>query len=345
MLRLAATALASALTLTACAGGSPPSTEGRLRVVGAFHAVEYAAQQVGGNRVTVASLTKPGGEPHDLELLPRQILQVRDADLTVYLKDFQPEVDAAVERHASTTSLDVGPAADLIPFAAGHEGESHEEHAAHAEEGHDDHDHDHEGHDHDDHDGHDHDHEGHAHDEHDGHDHGAHDPHFWLDPIRYAAVAEAIAAALSAKDPAGAATYDANAAAFRQRLTDLDREYAAGLAQCRTREFVTGHAAFGYLAQRYDLVEASVSGLSPEVEPTATSMSAVVRFVRDHGIHTVYSEALASPALVETLARETGASVSMLDPIEGITTESAAPDYFGIMRANLANLRAGQECT
>jgi zinc transport system substrate-binding protein len=302
--------VAAALALAGCGGPATAGESDRLSVVAAFYPLAYAVEQVGGDRVTVASLTKPGGEPHDLELLPRQVVQLREADVVVYLRDFQPVVDAAVTAHASDRAFDVAPSARLLELAA--------EPGAPADD--------------------------HGHEEHDGHDHGSVDPHFWLDPTRYADVARAIAAELSAKDPAGTTAYAANAARFTGELASLDAEFSAGLAECSNREFVTGHRAFGYLADRYDLVEESVSGLSPEQEPTARGMAQVVDFVRQRGITTVYAEAQANPALTETLARETGTRVAVLDPIEGITDASAGRDYLEVMRANLAALRSGQDC-
>ena len=317
MFRMTAVAAVAALTLGGCAASTASPDDGRLHVVASFYPLAYAVEQVGGDRVTVASLTKPGGEPHDLELLPRQILDLQRADVTVYLAHFQPAVDAAVAAHAKRSAFDVTEAADLMTLEQDHADTDHAEHEQ-ADHGHDD-DHD--------------------------HDHGGTDPHFWLDPIRYGDVASAIAAQLTAADPAGATAYQAGAQAFTKRLADLDEAYRSGLSGCRTARVVTGHAAFGYLTTRYGLEEEAVSGLSPDQEPTAASMAHVVEFVRDNDIRTVYAETLASPALTETLARETGARVSVLDPVEGITDESAGPDYFAVMQANLTNLRAGQECS
>ena len=59
---------------------------------------------------------------------------------------------------------------------------------------------------------------------------------------------------------------------------------------------------------------------------------------------TIYYETLVSPDVARTVASEAGARTAVLDPIEGITDASAAQDYLGVMRANLAALRAGQPC-
>lgn len=282
------------LALTGCAAPTR-SADSRVHVVAAFYPLAYAAQQVGGDRVTVETLTKPGGEPHDLELLPRQILDIQDADLVVHLSHFQPAVDAAVAAHAAERSLDVAEAADLLTLT-------------------------------------------------EGHDHGAVDPHFWLDPTRLAAVGEAIADRLAQADPAGAAAYRANAAAFTAQLTTLDAELETGLATCTNRDLVTGHSAFGYFAERYGFTQEPISGLSPDLEPRASDLAHVVEFVREHDVRTIYAETIASPLITQALARETGARVAVLDTVEGISDESAADNYPGVMRANLATLRLGQDC-
>jgi zinc transport system substrate-binding protein len=178
----------------------------------------------------------------------------------------------------------------------------------------------------------------------DGHDHAADDPHFWLDPQRYAAVARAIGARLAKDDPADAATYEKNTAAFVARLTALDRSYRTGLASCRSTVVVTSHAAFGYLAQRYGLDQHGIAGISPEAEPSAAGLKAVSDLVRSEGVTTIFQETLVEPQLADTIARSTGATVATLDPVEGITDASAGRDYFEVMRSNLAALRKGLGC-
>jgi zinc transport system substrate-binding protein len=178
-------------------------------------------------------------------------------------------------------------------------------------------------------------------------DHGdgeAVDPHFWLDPTRLADVGDALADRLGDVDPDGAATYEQNAAALRGDLEALDAEMEQGLADCAVRTVVTGHDAFGYLADRYGLEVVGVTGLSPSAEPSAAQLAEISALVRERGVTTVYTETLADPAVAETVAREAGVQTAVLDPIEGLTDESAGSDYLAVMRADLATLRAGQAC-
>lgn len=170
------------------------------------------------------------------------------------------------------------------------------------------------------------------------------DPHFWLDPVRLAGVADDIAARLGETDPDGAEAFSANAATLRTELEALDGELQAGLESCASRDVVTSHNAFGYLADRYDLTQMGITGLTPEEEPTAADLATVTEFVRDNDVRTIYYETLVSPAIAETVADETGATTAVLDPLEGLSDDAAGSDYFTVMRANLASLQAGQPC-
>ena len=165
----------------------------------------------------------------------------------------------------------------------------------------------------------------------------ADDPHVWLDPLRYAALALKIGDVLDR-------TLEAERFSARSRA--LDEEFRLGLSSCERHEIVTSHAAFGYLAERYGLKQVAITGLSPEAEPTPRDLEDVVHRVRDVGATTVFVEKLVSPRLAETVAREVGADTAVLDPLEGLTKEevAAGEDYFSAMRANLAALRKALAC-
>lgn len=299
------------LAVSAC-GGSADGGGGdddKVRVSTSFYPLEYAIAQVGGDHVEVTNLTKTGAEPHDLELTPKQILEVSEADHLIYLKQFQPSVDDAA-KEAGDSAFDVADDARLDIAADEHEG----------------HDHDDEG-------------------GHEGHDHGSQDPHFWLDPTRYADVADAIAERLAEDDPDHAEDYRANAKDFRSELTGLDKELKSGLAECDQTDLVTGHAAFAYFADRYGFHQESVTGLSPGAQPSPSAMADLVDHIKEEDISTVYAETLVPKDLAETIARDAGADVAVLDPIEGITEDSKGEDYFEVMRSNLDAVQKGQGCS
>ncbi len=101
-----------ALSLAACSTAEDASSATNLTVAAAFYPLEYIAERVGGDDVTVVGLTPPGGEPHDLELSPAGVRSVRDSDIVLYLSGFQPMVDDAVEA-TDANGFDV---ADIVPL-------------------------------------------------------------------------------------------------------------------------------------------------------------------------------------------------------------------------------------
>jgi zinc transport system substrate-binding protein len=292
--------LITALAVSACGQGQRGTASSadaagsdKLAVVASFYPLQFATQQIGGSHVAVTSLTRPGAEPHDIELTPRDVGSVSKARLVVFEKGLQGAVDSAVASQGGDRGLDVAPAAKLDLKLAS----------------------------------------------------GTTDPHFWLDPQRYAAVGTTIATRLSSVDPAHKAEYEKNAKVFQDRLTALSTEFTTGLASCQRRDIVTSHSAFSYLARRFGMKQIAINGISPEQEPKAAALAAVSTFAKAHGVTTIYAETLVSPAIAQTVARESGATMATLDPIEGLTSASAGKDYFGVMRANLKTLQAGQGCS
>jgi zinc transport system substrate-binding protein len=176
--------------------------------------------------------------------------------------------------------------------------------------------------------------------EEDGHS----DPHFWLDPLLLADAADAVAADLAELDPPNAASYAANATALRADLEDLDGEFVSGLADCDRHVVVSSHDAFGYWG-RYGIEVAPVAGLTPDAEPTPAGLARLQQLIHDEGITTVFSERLASPKLTDALARDLGLRTAVLDPIEGLASESSSDDYLSLMRANLTALEEANGCT
>lgn len=117
--------LPAAALLAACGStaGGEAAAPGTTSVVAGFYPLEWAAAQVGGDRVSVTSLTAPGAEPHDLELTPQQVAAVSDADLVLYVAEFQPALDDAI---AQSPDAAVDVAAGLETLAPEeHSGDEH----------------------------------------------------------------------------------------------------------------------------------------------------------------------------------------------------------------------------
>ncbi|MFJ7783753.1 metal ABC transporter substrate-binding protein [Streptomyces albidoflavus] len=325
-IRIALTASAAALSLgvlSACGGAeSGGSADGKLAVTASFYPLEFLVEQIGGDHVDVTTLTGPGVEPHDLDITPRQTGQMSEADVLLYLRGLQPAVDKAVDQAGVKNTVD---AADLTTLEA---------HGSSSGDGHDHAEGD--GHDHGEEEGHDH-----GEEEGDGHDHGDSglDPHVWLDPVKYAEMADGVGEALQKADPDHAADYRKNTEALTGKLKKLDQEYRDGLKNTDTRTFITTHAAFGYLAERYGLDQESIAGVDPESEPSPARMKELQKIAAQEKVTTVFFETLASDRTAKVLAEDTGLRTGVLDPLEGITDKSQGDDYLEVMEANLTALK------
>ncbi|MFM2263944.1 MAG: hypothetical protein RLY81_296, partial [Actinomycetota bacterium] len=128
---------------------------------------------------------------------------------------------------------------------------------------------------------------------------------------------------------------------FVEQLEGLDADFTSGLASCERRLIVTSHAAFGYLADAYNLEQEAISGLSPESEPTPKRLNEIGKEAKADGTTTIFFETLASPKVAQTLADDLNISAAVLDPIEGI---GEGQTYFSIMESNLAALRKALNC-
>ena len=167
------------------------------------------------------------------------------------------------------------------------------------------------------------------------------DPHIWLAPMRYADIADAVAERMSELAPAEATTLTTRAAQLRGELRALDAEFKTGLGTCARKQIVTSHNAFGYLASAYGLEQVSITGLTPEADPSPGRLAEVATYAKANGVTTIFFEELVSPAVAESLAAEVGAKAEELSPLEGAPETG---DYFTQMRANLAALRTALGC-
>jgi zinc transport system substrate-binding protein len=340
-----------------------------LSVVASIYPLGYFAERVGGDLVTVEVLVSPGFENHGFVPTASDLRLLEAADLVVMNGlELDPWIERALATLGENPDRVVVEAADesraIEGFAHddhGHEeedAEAHEEEDDHAHEDDDDHGHeeedaeaheeddDHAHEDDDDH-GHDEEEDDHARED-DGHDHehGELDPHMWLDPTLAVVQVQRIRDALIEIDPANAETYGANASTLSGELESLDSEIAEGLGVCQHDHFVTSHAAYGYLAERFGLEQIPVSGLSPDVDPSPRQLAAISDQIADLGLKHVMVEPVLSGELTRTLASEHDIDLIPIHAIESVTTAEleAHVDYFGLMRDNLASLVLALDC-
>ena len=274
--------------LAACGpgGSSSPPTAGSLKVVATTTVFADVVRNVGGDRVSVASIIPPGVGPEDYEPKPDDAKKLTDAQLVVSngvgLDDFLDRLlSSAGGEHPRLVLGDGIPTISID---------------------------------------------------------GEPNPHFWLDPtlVRQYYV-PAIAARLSELDPAGKATYDANAAAYGAELDALDADLKAGIEQIpvANRKLVTFHDAFPYFAGHFGFELVGVVLANVGQDPSAADLAALVDKVKAAHVGAVFSEAQFSPKLTETLAQEAGITRVVTTLYTDALGDAPADTYLGLMRWNV----------
>lgn len=291
-----------------------------ISVVATFYPLEELARLVGGERVTVRSIVPAGAEPHDYEPSQKDILAAYEADIFLlngagidpWAEKIRPELERRGVKVIQMSEL-----VSLLPAMYEDEEDQHEGEEindAHSEEGES--------------------------------KESEFDPHYWLDPVWMEEEVRAITDALMARDSTNREGYIQRRDALLAELRNLDQEYQSGLIACRLDTVITSHNAFSYLSKRYGFTTVSISGISPEAEPSPRRLVELAQMIQVKGIRHIFFETLVSPKVSETLARETGAQTLVFNPLEGLTKaeRAAGENYFTLMRQNLANLQTALQC-
>lgn len=284
------------------------------QIAASFYPLYYFASEISKEKASVFSVTPNGVEPHDYEPKPQDIVKIQSSKiLLVNGAGFEPWL-TKIEPELKEKNVLIVDTTDSLELQ---HGKAHEEHAeeepateaAHEEE--------------------------------------ALDPHVWLSPVLAKEQVDKITEGFVQTDPENRAFYETNANSLKAKLDELHNKYQAGLQTCRTRDFVTSHTAFSYLANTYNLKQLPITGLSPDEEPSSAKLAEITDYVREHNIRYIFFETLVSADLSQTLANETSAQTLVLDPIEGIPDDEIkqGKNYFTVMEANLKNLQTALECS
>lgn len=300
------------LPLSACSSNSTPqeSADKKLSIITTFYPMYDFTKNITGNSAHISMLIDGTVEPHDYEPSAKDIAKIEDADVFVYnSKEMETWVPKVLD-NIDTDKVTVIDASKGIELMEGND-DYHD--------GVDDHDHD---------------------KENNEHSH-VYDPHVWLDPVLAIKEVENIRNGLIKADEKNKAIFEKNASQFITQLNELNQEYEQAFQNAKNRVFVTQHAAFSYLARQYHLTQEPISGISPDVEPSAAQLAQIEEFVKTHDVKVIYTEELSSSKIAETIAKATGAKLETLSTLEGLTEQEQkdGKNYISVMKENLNALK------
>jgi zinc/manganese transport system substrate-binding protein len=280
------------------AGSSAQAADQPMPVVATFSILGDLVKNVGGDRVTVDALVGPNGDAHVFSPSPADVRKVANAKL-LFVNGLG--LEGWMPRLAKSVGRKV-PEVVATKGIKPIEGEEEEGGAG-------------------------------------SHGHGHHDdPHAWQSVANAEIYVRNIRDGLIAADPAGKATYEANAEAYLAKLAALDAKVKTAMAAIPAdrRVIVTTHDAFGYFAAAYGLKVLPPEGVSTESEASAKDVAKIIRQVKAEKIPAVFLENISDPRLMQQIAQETGAKVGApvfsdaLSPPDG-----PAPTYIAMIEHNI----------
>lgn len=262
------------------------AAQAEVRVLTSIKPLQLIAAAVQGETGRPEVLLPPGASPHHFALRPSDVRRVQGADLLYWIgPDMESFLPRVLEgRGKPSVALQSLPGLTLRHFGedAGGEDEHHHHDA-------DEHDHDHRP--------------------------GSLDAHLWLLPANARVIAAKMAADLAAADPTNAARYQANLAAFEQRLDALDGELKTRLAPLADKPFFVFHQAFDYFESAYGLRHTGVFTAASEVQPGARHVAAMRERLAAAGPSCVFSEPPLRPRLADTLSSGLPVKLAELDAL------------------------------
>lgn len=324
-----------ALLFTACskpAANNEAKNEesnGKLNVYASVYPIYDFTKKIGGDKINLSMLTKPGEEPHHYEPSSDDIKNLSKADLFIYngagLESF---TDKIIESNPDLKTCQASEGVDLIK--ATHDHDHDHDFCQNSDDA--DHNHNHENENN-------HNHE--AKENHSSHEeehhHGMYDPHTWLSIKNAKIEMENIKNKLSEIDPDNASYYQKNFDKYAKMCDDLDKEYSQKISVLPNRVMVVSHQAFGYLCGDYGLSQVPIKNISNEDEPDAQTMAQIIDYIKKNNIKYICVEEMTSTKVADTIKAETGAQIKVLSPVETLTQEQMdkGEDYFSIMENNL----------
>ena len=305
--RIGLMTLASIVMMLVIGCGNQENTQtetDKLNVVTTFYPMYDFTKNVAGDEAEVTLLLEAGTDTHGYEPSAKEVAAISDADVFVYNSEEMEVWVSSVLESIDTENTVIVNASEGISFLESAEEEHHDEN------------------------------------EEEGHHHEV-DPHIWLDPVLAQEEVTNIKEGLVTADPENEEIYETNATQYNEKLQALNQEFTNAFNDATKRVFVTQHAAFAYLANRYDLEQVSIAGISTEEEPSPAKLAELQDYINANDIHYIYYAETSSSKIAETLANETGTELEILNPIEGITTEDQekGTDYIQLMKNNLAALQ------
>lgn len=300
----------AALLLAACNKNENRSNEenNTTTVYTTVYPLQFFAEKIGGDTVTVTSIYPPGSDEHTFDPTQKDMMALADSDLFLYVGLGLEGFVSSAEKTLKNEKVKLVPVAESIDTSKLAEGHSHE----------DEHEHDS-----------------------NQDEHGQFDPHVWISPVLSIDLAKTIKEALIEEAPEHKQLYEDNFKLLENELQQLDTDFKTMAEAAPMKTFFVSHASFGYIAEAYGLEQIAIAGLNSQSEPSQKQLATLVKQAKENHIKYVMYEQNVASNLTEVIQKEIGAEALMLHNLGVLTKEDIDhnEDYLTLMRHNIDSLQ------
>ena len=172
------------------------------------------------------------------------------------------------------------------------------------------------------------------------------DPHYWLDFSNMIKLANVITVDLEKILPQNRDIYRQNRDKYIEKMMKLDRYYTKYLGICKVNTVILNHNSLGYLAHNYNFHAESLSGLSPEADPSPSDIKRILREIEHDGVNTIFYENFVNSKVMKAISKDSNVKAEVIAPLGNITADEARANetYERLMYKNLEKLSKAMLC-
>ncbi|CEI73303.1 MULTISPECIES: metal ABC transporter solute-binding protein, Zn/Mn family [Romboutsia] len=298
-------ALLSVITMisaVACSSGNNTAKDnGKINVYTTVFPIYDFTRNIGKDKININYVVPPGVEPHDYEITPKLMKDIQNADLLI---KNGLGLDSFADKIKSENKLQIVDASEGIKPLTYDEEQNHEK------------------------------------ENHESHNHGQYDPHVWLNVDLAMKECENIKNALIKADEKNKDYYEKNYNEYIEKLKKLKSNYDENLKDKKNKSIIVSHGAYGYLCDEYKINQISITGISPNQEPSLSKISEIANYAKKNNIKYILFDGLVNPNVAKTIADEANIKTTVLYSIDNISKKDFDnnKDYISLMNKNLETL-------
>lgn len=290
------------ISAVACSSGNNTDKDnGKINVYTTVFPIYDFTRNIGKDKININYVVPPGVEPHDYEITPKLMKDIQNADLLI---KNGLGLDSFADKIKSENKLQIVDASEGIKPLTYDEEQNHEK------------------------------------ENHESHNHGQYDPHVWLNVDLAMKECENIKNALIKADEKNKDFYEKNYNEYIEKLKKLKSNYDENLKDKKNKSIIVSHGAYGYLCDEYKINQTSITGISPNQEPSLSKISEIANYAKKNNIKYILFDGLVNPNVAKTIADEANIKTTVLYSIDNISKKDFDnnKDYISLMNKNLETL-------